>query len=177
MLHAANCKGFRPFIKGRDSIVSKEYLMTQEGLQKLENELEYLKIVRRKEVAEKIKEALSFGDISENAEYDEAKNEQADLEKRIAKIENMVRNAVLIDESQVTTDEINVGCRVRLLEMEEDEEMEYMIVGAAEADPFDKKISNESPVGMALIGRKVGEVVDVNVPDGVVKYQVLSIER
>ncbi len=157
--------------------MSKEYLMTQEGLQKLENELEYLKIVRRKEVAEKIKEALSFGDISENAEYDEAKNEQADLEKRIAKIENMVRNAVLIDESQVTTDEINVGCRVRLLEMEEDEEMEYMIVGAAEADPFDKKISNESPVGMALIGRKVGEVVDVNVPDGVVKYQVLSIER
>lgn len=151
--------------------------MTQEGLQKLENELEYLKIVRRKEVAEKIKEALSFGDISENAEYDEAKNEQADLEKRIAKIENMVRNAVLIDESQVTTDEINVGCRVRLLEVDEDEEMEYMIVGAAEADPFDKKISNESPVGMALIGRKVGEIVDVNVPDGVVKYQVLSIER
>lgn len=151
--------------------------MTQEGLQKLENELEYLKIVRRKEVAEKIKEALSFGDISENAEYDEAKNEQADLEKRIAKIENMVRNAVLIDESQVTTDEINVGCRVRLLEVDEDEEMEYMIVGAAEADPFDKKISNESPVGMALIGKKVGEIVDVNVPDGVVKYQVLSIER
>lgn len=157
--------------------MSKEYLMTQEGLQKLENELEYLKIVRRKEVAEKIKEALSFGDISENAEYDEAKNEQADLEKRIAKLENMVRNAILIDESLVTTDEINVGCRVRLLEVDEKEETEYMIVGATEADPFDQKISNESPVGMALIGRKVGDVVDVVVPDGIVKYQVLSIER
>lgn len=163
--------------KGAGVYVSKEYLMTQEGLQKLENELEYLKIVRRKEVAEKIKEALSFGDISENAEYDEAKNEQADLEKRIAKLENMVRNAILIDESQVTTDEINVGCRVRLLEIDEKEETEYMIVGATEADPFDQKISNESPVGSALIGKKVGDVIDVIVPDGIVKYQVLTIER
>jgi len=157
--------------------VSKEYLMTREGLLKLETELENLKIVRRKEVAEKIKEALSFGDISENAEYDEAKNEQAELEKRIAKLENMVRNAILIDESQITTDEINVGCRVKLLEVEENEETEYMIVGAAEADPFDQKISNESPVGRALIGCRVGETIDVAVPDGIIKYQVLAIER
>jgi transcription elongation factor GreA len=157
--------------------VSKEYLMTREGLLKLETELENLKIVRRKEVAEKIKEALSFGDISENAEYDEAKNEQAELEKRIAKLENMVRNAILIDESLITTDEINVGCRVKLLEVEENEEMEYMIVGAAEADPFDQKISNESPVGRALIGCRVGETIEVTVPDGVIKYQVLAIER
>ena len=157
--------------------MSKEYLMTREGLLKLETELENLKIVRRKEVAEKIKEALSFGDISENAEYDEAKNEQAELEKRIAKLENMVRNAILIDESQITTDEINVGCRVKLLEVEENEETEYMIVGAAEADPFDQKISNESPVGRALIGCRVGETIDVAVPDGIIKYQVLAIER
>jgi len=149
--------------------------MTNEGYQKLETELEQLKIVKRKEVAEKIKEALAFGDISENSEYDEAKNEQADLEKRILKLENMVRNANIVDESSIDTTKVTVGCHVKVKDLEYDEVVDYHVVGSAEADPFELRISNESPLGVALMGREAGTVVEVNAPDGIVKYEVLEI--
>ena len=147
----------------------KEILLTQEGYQKLEDELEILKTVRRREVADRIKVAISFGDISENAEYDEAKNEQAQVEERIIKLESMIRRAVIIDESKIDS---NVGTY-----MDFDEEVEYTIVGSAEADPYEGKISNESPVGKALLGRTIGDVVDVQVPDGVAKFEILEIRR
>ncbi len=149
--------------------------MTNEGYQKLETELEQLKIVKRKEVAEKIKEALAFGDISENSEYDEAKNEQADLEKRILKLENMVRNANIVDESSIDTTKVTVGCHVKVKDLEYDEVVDYHVVGSAEADPFELRISNESPLGVALMGQEAGTVVEVNAPDGIVKYEVLEI--
>ena len=151
--------------------------MTNEGYAKLESELEHLKIVRRKEVAEKIKEALAFGDISENSEYDEAKNEQADLEKRILKLENMVRNAVIVDESQIDITKVTVGCHVKVKDMEFDEVVDYHIVGSTEADPFEFRISNESPLGMALMGQEAGAVVEVQAPDGILQYEVLEIHR
>lgn len=149
--------------------------MTNEGYNKLENELENLKIVKRKEVAAKIKEALAFGDISENSEYDEAKNEQADLEKRILKLENMVRNAKIVDESQIDITKVTVGCHVKLNDMEYDEIVDYHIVGSAEADPFEMRISNESPLGIALMGQQAGTIVEVSAPDGIIKYEVLEI--
>ena len=158
-------------------MAEKRVFVTVEGLRKLENELEELKTVGRKEVADKIKVALSFGDISENSEYDEAKNEQAQLEERIAKIEGMLRNAKIIDDSEIRTDVITVGSKVIVKDLEYDEEMEYTIVGSAEADPFKGKISNESPVGSSLIGRKKGEIAEVEVPDGIIKYEVVSIAR
>ncbi len=156
---------------------SKEVIMTAEGLKKIEDELEYLKTVRRKEVAEKIKAALAFGDISENSEYDEAKNDQADLEKRIMKLEGLLSNARLIDESEIKTDEVSVGSIVTVKDLEFDETMEYTIVGATEADPYENKISNESPVGRALISKKVGDVVEVQVPDGFAKFEIVKIGR
>lgn len=155
----------------------KDVFLTEDGLKKLENELEELKTVKRKEVAEKIKQALSFGDISENSEYDQAKNEQAQLEDRISKLESMLRNAKIIDKEDISTDKVSIGSRVLVKDLEYDEEMEYTIVGSAEADPFNGKISNESPVGKALLGRKSGDIVDVVVPDGVIKYQIISITR
>ncbi len=148
----------------------KEILLTQEGYQKLEDELEILKTVRRREVADRIKVAISFGDISENAEYDEAKNEQAQVEERIIKLESMIRRAVIIDESKI--DSI-----VKVNDIDFEEEVEYTIVGSAEADPYEGKISNESPVGKALLGRTIGDVVDVQVPDGVAKFEILEIRR
>ena len=154
-----------------------EILLTQEGYDKLEEEVEFLKTVRRKEVAERIKVAISFGDLSENAEYDEAKNEQAQVEERIMKLENMIRKAVIIDESQIDLDIVMVGSIVKLYDFDFDEEIEYSIVGSAEADPFEGKISNESPVGKALLGARVGEVVEVQVPDGANKFKVLDIRR
>ncbi|MGL5329731.1 MAG: transcription elongation factor GreA [Peptostreptococcaceae bacterium] len=154
-----------------------EILLTQEGYNKLEEEVEQLKTVRRKEVAERIKVAISFGDISENAEYDEAKNEQAQVEERIMKLENMIRKAVIIDESQIDLDVVTIGSIVKVNDVEFDEEVEYTIVGSAEADPYDGKISNESPVGRALLGRSVGEEVDVNVPDGIAKFKIIEIRR
>lgn len=156
---------------------SKEVIMTVEGLKKIEDELEHLKTVRRKEVAEKIKAALAFGDISENSEYDEAKNDQADLEKRIMKLEGLLSNAKIIDESEIKTDEVSIGSIVTLKDIEFDEIMEYTIVGATEADPYENKISNESPVGKALLAKKVGAVIEVAVPDGFAKFEVIKIGR
>ncbi|HEY8363345.1 MAG TPA: transcription elongation factor GreA [Tissierellaceae bacterium] len=158
-------------------MADKDVFLTEDGLKRLENELEELKTVKRKEIAEKIKQALSFGDISENSEYDEAKNEQAQLEDRINKLESMLRNAKIIDKEEITTDKVSIGSRVLVKDLEFDEEMEYTIVGSAEADPYNGKISNESPVGKALLGRKSGDIVDVIVPDGVIKYQIISITR
>ncbi len=155
----------------------KEYLLTAVGLKKIEDELDLLKTVRRKEVAQRIKEALAFGDISENSEYDEAKNEQAQLEERIAKLERMLGNAKIIDEDSIPLDIIGIGSKVKVKDKEFDEEIEYTIVGSAETDPYEAKISNESPVGKALIGKKVGDVVEVQVPDGVIEYEVLEINR
>lgn len=158
-------------------MVNKEVVLTYEGLQKLEQELEHLKTVKRREVAERIKQALSFGDISENSEYDDAKNEQAHVEQRIAQLETMLKHAKVIDEDEVKTDVVSVGSKVKVLDMEFDEEVEYFIVGSAEADPSKYKISNESPVGMALLGKKKGTVVEVAVPDGVIKFKVLGIHK
>lgn len=155
----------------------KDVFLTLEGLKKIEDELDELKTVRRKEVAERIKQALAFGDISENSEYDQAKNEQAQLEERIAKLEMMLRNAKLIDEEDISTDVVGIGSKVIVKDLEYDEEMEYVIVGSAEADPYEGKISNESPVGRNLLGRKSGDVVEVPVPDGVIKYEILDITR
>ena len=156
---------------------SKEIILTQEGFDKLEEELELLKTTRRKEVAERLKVAISFGDLSENAEYDEAKKEQAALEERILKLENMTRVAVIIDEDSVDLDIVTIGSIVKIFDYEFDEEVEYNIVGSAEADPYEFKISNESPVGKALLGRKKGEVVEVTVPDGIIKLKILDIKR
>lgn len=155
----------------------KEILLTQEGYQKLEDEVELLKTVRRKEVADRIKVAISFGDISENAEYDEAKNEQAQVEERIMKLENMIRRAVIIDESSIDVNVVTIGSIVKVKDLEFEEEDEYTIVGSAEADPYDGKISNESPVGKALLGRRTGDTVEVQVPDGTAKFEILEIRR
>jgi len=156
---------------------NKEVLLTKEGHQKIEDELEFLKAVRRKEVSERIKIAISFGDISENSEYDEAKNEQAQLEERILKLENMLTKAVIIDESKIDLSVVTIGSVVKVNDVEFDEEVEYTIVGSAEADPYEFRISNESPVGRALLGRKVGDKVDVQVPDGIAKFEILEIKR
>ena len=155
----------------------KKYIMTYEGVKKLEEELEYLKTVKRKEITEKIKVALGYGDLSENSEYDEAKNEQAFVEGRIMQLENMLKNASIVDESEISTDVVNVGTKVRVKDFEFDEEVEYLIVGSAESDPMNFKISNESPVGRALMGKKVGEVIEVAVPSGMSKFEVLEIKR
>ena len=156
---------------------TKKNIMTYEGIKKLEEELEYLKTVRRKEITEKIKVALGYGDLSENSEYDEAKNDQAFNEGRIIQLENMLKNAVVVDESEIPTDKVSVGSIVKVMDYEFDEEVEYAIVGSAEADPMNFKISNESPVGSALIGKKVGDVVEVAVPSGVSKFEILEIRR
>jgi len=155
---------------------NNETLLTQEGLEELKVEIEELKVNRRKEVAEKIREALAFGDISENSEYDEAKNEQADVERRIAKLEHMIKNARIIQDNDDESGIINVGSRVKVEDLEFNEEMEYKIVGSAEADPFKGKISNVSPLGKNLIGKKPGDTVSVDTPDGgSVEYKILNI--
>jgi transcription elongation factor GreA len=151
--------------------------LTYEGLKKLEEELDYLKSVKRREVAEKIKHALAFGDISENAEYDEAKNEQANVEIRIVQLETMLKKAKVIDQDDISTDEVSIGSKVKLLDMEYNEEIEYSIVGSTEADPAQAKISNQSPIGTALLGSKVGNIVSVSAPDGIIKYKVLEISK
>ena len=151
----------------------KKYQMTYEGIKKLEDELEYLKTVKRKEITEKIKVALGYGDLSENSEYDEAKNEQAFTEGRILQLENMLKNAEVVEE--MSTDKVRIGTIVKVKDYDFDEEVEYYIVGSAEADPLNYKISNESPVGAALINKKVGDIVEVNVPEGVSKFEILEI--
>ena len=157
--------------------MDKKNLLTYEGLQKLESELHNLKVVKRKEVAQKIKEAREQGDLSENAEYDEAKDEQRDIEARIDEIEKILKNAEVVVEEEVDLDKISVGCRVKILDMEYDEELDYKIVGSTEANSLKGKISNESPVGKALLGAKVGEVVTVETQAGDLNYKVLEIQR
>jgi transcription elongation factor GreA len=156
---------------------AKKNVMTYEGIKKMEDELDYLKTTRRKEVTEKIKVALSFGDLSENAEYDEAKNDQAFLEGRIIQIEKMLKSATIVDESEIIKDIVNVGSIVKVKDYEFDEEVDFLMVGSAEADPIENKISSESPVGSALMGKKAGDIVEVQVPDGVVKFEILNISR
>lgn len=155
----------------------KKNILTYAGLKALEEEMHDLKVVKRKEVAEKIKEAREQGDLSENAEYDAAKDEQRDIEARIEEIEKILKNAEVVVEDEVNLDKINVGCKVRLYDEEFDEEIEYQIVGSTEANSLMGKISNESPVGMALIGASVGDEVSVETQLGVNKYRVLKIER
>lgn len=158
-------------------MVGRDVFLTPEGLKRLEDELDEAKTVKRKEIAEKIKHALAFGDISENAEYDQAKNEQGQLEEKILKLEDMLRNAKIIDEDEITTDKVSVGSKVKVLDIEFDEEMEYTIVGSAEADPYSGRISNESPVGEALLGGKIDDIVDVQVPDGIIQFKIVDIMR
>ena len=153
----------------------KKTVLTYEGLKRLEEELHELKVVRRKDVAAKIKEARGQGDLSENAEYDAAKEEQAEIEARIALIEKMLRNAEVIDEDDLDQDSISIGSKVTILDMEFDERIEYLIVGSTEADPIGGRISNESPLGMALLQRKCGDTITVDAPDGPIQYQVLDI--
>lgn len=157
--------------------MQKEVLMTESGLKKYEAELEELKSVRRKEISEKIKVALSFGDLSENSEYDEAKNEQAIVEARISELEELLKNVKIIDEKELSTDAIHVGSRVVVMDITFDEKVEYQIVGSKEANPLEDRISDESPVGQALLGHKVGDVVEVEAPGGAVSYQVLEIKK
>jgi len=154
----------------------KEIILTAEGLRKLEEELEYLKVTKRKEVAGRIKEAKDFGDLTENSEYEDAKNEQAFVEGRILQLEAMLRNAKVIDNNDVRRDRVTVGCTVVLQDLGNGEKLSYMIVGSAEADPDRDRISNESPVGKALLGRKKGEMVEVRVPAGTIRYSVLDIQ-
>jgi transcription elongation factor GreA len=156
---------------------NKEVLLTYEGLKKLEEELEFLKGEKRKEIAERIKQALAFGDISENSEYDEAKNEQAQNEVRIMQLEAMLKHATVIDEDEVDTKIVSLGAKVRIRELKSKDESEYQIVGSTEADPASARISNESPVGRALLGHKVGETIDIDVPGGKIKFKIVDIHK
>ena len=155
----------------------KEVILTQEGFDKIEKELEYLRTEKRAEVAERIKVALGFGDLSENSEYDEAKTAQAENEAKIADLENKIRYAKIIDESEIDTKTVQVGNVVKVLDMEFEEEETYTIVGSTEVDLSQNKISNESPIGAALLGAKKNQVVEVNAPAGIIKYKVLSITK
>ncbi|NDL67206.1 transcription elongation factor GreA [Anaerotalea alkaliphila] len=155
----------------------KKMILTYQGLKNLEEEVQNLKVFKRKEIAEKIKEARAQGDLSENAEYDAAKDEQGEVEARIVEIEKILKNAEVIDEDEVDLGSISIGCKVRLYDLEMEEEVDYAIVGSTEADPLKGKISNEAPVGRALLGLKVGEVASVDTPAGNVSFKVLEIHR
>ena len=155
----------------------KEVLLTQEGYDNLEKELEYLKTEKRSEISERIKVALGFGDLSENSEYDEAKNAQASNEIKIAELENKLRYARIIDESEIDTKTVQVGNKVKVLDMEYDEEVEYTIVGSTEVDLSQNRISNESPIGSALLGAKKNQVVEAQSPGGVAKFKILAIKK
>jgi transcription elongation factor GreA len=157
--------------------MEREVVLTEEGYNKLKEEIEHLQTVKVPEVAQRIKEAREFGDISENSEYDDAKNEQALLEARIYALEEKLRGATVIDSGAVNTETVNVGTKVTLQDMERGDVVQYAIVGSAEADPTDHKLSNESPVGRAILGRKPGDKVTVAVPQGSKKFKVLAIER
>lgn len=156
---------------------NKEIILTTDGMQKLKDEHEYLKTIKRKEVSEKIKQALSFGDLSENAEYDEAKNEQAEVESRINQIEEMMKYARVLNDNEIASDEVSLGSKVRLWDVEFEEEVEYSIVGTAEADPDNNKLSLESPVGSALLHHKTGDMVEATTPGGIVEFKILEITR
>ena len=155
----------------------KKNILTYEGLKKYENELEELKVNKRQEVAQKIKEAREQGDLSENAEYDAAKDEQRDIEARIEELEKLLKNAEVVDEDEVDLDKISIGCKVKILDVEFDEELEYKIVGSTEANSLKGKISNESPVGHALMGHMVGDIVEVETQVGTIEYKVLEIQK
>lgn len=155
---------------------TKKTVLTYDGLKKMEDELQDLKVVKRKEVAEKIKEARGQGDLSENAEYDAAKEEQAEIEARIITLEKMLRNAEVIDEEEIETGHVSIGNKVKLYDEEFEEDIEYTLVGSAEADPSIGKISNESPLGIALLGHMIGETIEVDAPDGILKYKILEIQ-
>lgn len=157
--------------------MEKQVLLTKEGLKNLENELEELKTKKRKEISEKIKVALSFGDLSENSEYDEAKNEQAIVEARIISIEAMLKNVKIIDEGKINTKVVNIGSKVKLEDLVYGEVIEYKIVGSNEASPLEGRISDESPVGAGLLNREVGDIVEIEIPAGVAKYKILEINR
>ena len=157
--------------------MDKKNILTYEGLKKLEDELEYLKVVRRKEVSQKIKEAREQGDLSENAEYDAAKDEQRDIEARIEEVEKILKNEEVVVEDEVDIDKISIGCKVKILDCEYDEELVYKIVGSTEANSLKGKISNESPVGKQLLGKKVGDEVVVETEMGELRYKVLEIQR
>ena len=154
---------------------NKEVLLTQEGYEKLEKELEYLRTEKRAEIADRIKIALGFGDLSENSEYDEAKNAQAENEGKIVELENKLRHAKIIDEKEIDTTTVQIGNKVKVLDMEFDEKIEYTIVGSTEVNLAENKISNESPLGEALLGAKKNQVVEVKAPAGVMKYKILNI--
>lgn len=159
-------------------MAEKKNILTYEGLKALEDELQDLKVNRRKQVAVKIKEAREQGDLSENAEYDAAKDEQRDIELRIEEIDNILKNAEVVVEEDVDVNVINVGCKVKIRDLDFDEEMEYKIVGSTEADCLNGKISNESPVGMALIGSKAGETIEIETPTGeMIRYEILEIQK
>lgn len=155
----------------------QEVILTREGLKQLVDELENLRTVKRAEVKERLKEAIALGDLSENSEYDDAKNEQAFMEGRILELEKMIRNAKVIDEDAHQEGTVTVGSLVRVKDIEFDEINEYRLVGTVEADPMNNRISNESPVGRALLGRKKGEIVDVEVPAGIIKYEILEVSK
>lgn len=158
-------------------MADKKHILTYAGLKQYEDELQNLKVVKRKEVAQKIKEAREQGDLSENAEYDAAKDEQRDIELRIEELEKLLKHAEVVVEDEIDVDKINIGCKVKLLDVEYDEEMEFFIVGSTEANSLQNKISNEAPVGHALMGKSVGDVVDVETQAGVIQYKVLEIQR
>ena len=158
-------------------MAEKKNILTYAGLKQYEDELHDLKVNKRREIAQKIKEAREQGDLSENDEYDAAKDEQRDIEARIEALEKLLKNAEVVVEEEIELDKISVGCMVKLLDVEEDEEMEFKIVGSTEANSLQNKISNESPVGRALLGRKAGETVDVETQAGVIQYKILEIQR
>ena len=155
----------------------KEIILTQDGLKRLEEELENLKSVKRREVAERIKIAIGYGDISENSEYEDAKNEQAFIEGRIITLEKMLRNARIINNDDVDINTVSIGSKVTLQDVEFGDTVEYTIVGTAESDPSQNRISNESPVGKAILGKKKGTVVDVSVPAGIIQYKIVDIKK
>ncbi len=157
--------------------MAKTYKVTVEGLEKYKEELEYLKTTGRTDIAEKIKTARGFGDLSENSEYDEAKNDQGKLEARILELEEIIKNAEVIDNSEMSDDSVHVGATVKVHDLDFDEVVEYKIVGASEADPAHNLISEESPVGKTLLGKKKGERVDVEVPDGIIQFDILEIKK
>ena len=158
-------------------MADKKHILTYAGLKQYEDELQNLKVVKRKEVAQKIKEAREQGDLSENAEYDAAKDEQRDIELRIEELEKLLKSAEVVVEDEVDLDKISVGCKVKLLDVEYNEEMEFYIVGSTEANSLQNKISNEAPVGRALMGKSAGDVVDVETQAGTIQYKVLEIQR
>lgn len=158
-------------------MVEKKNILTYEGLRKLEEELHDLKVNKRREVAQKIKEAREQGDLSENAEYDAAKDEQRDIEARIEEIDKILRNAEVVVEDEVDVDVINIGCKVKIYDVEYDEELEYKIVGSAEANSLKGRISNESPLGKALLGKRAGDIVNVETHSGTIQYKILEIQK